>query len=375
MRLALVGERGEGHLWRPWFKDRHGVRKQSSIWWLKIRGYRVSTGTADRKLARQFQIEKAAELNKGITVGLTGARLTLEDLERRVLADYAENGYRSARHVQLCFRHVRRKLAHLRVTKIDEDVLADYKAARLAEGAAPATVLLEFAALQRGMNLYRRKLPRVPVFPYPKVDNARKGFFERSEFDAIIAHLPDHLQAPLEVAYITGWRFQSEVVTRQWQHVDLLAGWLRLEPGETKNGDGRMFPLTPALRRVLEAQRARTSATELALGRVIPWVFHYPNGNRISKAQKAWEAARAKAGYPNRLVHDLRRTAVRNLERAGVPRVAAMKMVGHRTEAMYRRYAIADEALLRESGAKLEQLHETQKDQVSKVTPIRERKG
>src|SRR5437762_10692834 len=49
----------------------------------------------------------------------------------------------------------------------------------------------------------------------------------------------------------------------------------------------------------------------------------------------------------------LRRTAVRNLERAGVPRSTAMAMVGHRTEAIYRRYAIVDEVMLREGAAKL----------------------
>jgi integrase len=338
---------------------------------LKLAGRRVSTGTSDPKEARRFQIERAAEVNKGNTAALAGGRLTLEDLERRVLADYAANGRRSGRHVVLQFRHLREHLARFRVSKIDEDVLADYVAARLGQGAARATINLELAALHLGMRLFERKLVRVPAIPYLALDNARKGFFERPEFDAILAHLPVHLQAPLEVAYITGWRFQSEVLTRQWHHVDLAAGWIRLEPGEAKNREGRMFPLTPALRAVLEAQRARTDEAERQRERVIPWVFHYPNGGRISKAQKAWESARRKAGLPHRLVHDLRRTAVRNLERAGVPRVAAMKLVGHRTEAMYRRYAITDEAMLRESVAKLEQLHGEQREQAAKVVPLK----
>jgi integrase len=64
-----------------------------------------------------------------------------------------------------------------------------------------------------------------------------------------------------------------------------------------------------------------------------------------------------KAGLAGRIPHDFRRTAVRNLERAGVPRSAAMAMVGHRTESIYRRYAIADEAMLREGAIKLAALH------------------
>ena len=59
------------------------------------------------------------------------------------------------------------------------------------------------------------------------------------------------LKAVFEVAYITGWRVKSEILTRRWAHVDFLSGWLRLEPGETKNHEGRQFPLTPDLRAAL----------------------------------------------------------------------------------------------------------------------------
>jgi linoleoyl-CoA desaturase len=80
----------------------------------------------------------------------------------------------------------------------------------------------------------------------------------------VLAHLPDDLQPVFAVAYLTGWRVKSELLTRQRAHVDFQSGWLRLEPGETKNAEGRQFPLTPALRAVLERQRARTLAVEKA---------------------------------------------------------------------------------------------------------------
>ena len=76
---------------------------------------------------------------------------------------------------------------------------------------------------------------------------------------------------------------------------------------------------------------------------------------------------------PGRIPHDFRRTAVRNLERAGVPRSAAMAMVGHKTESIYRRYAIMDEAMLKEGAAKLAALHEVQRSAVAKIVPISER--
>jgi integrase len=58
-------------------------------------------------------------------------------------------------------------------------------------------------------------------------------------------------------------------------------------------------------------------------------------------------------GVPDRIPHDFRRTAVRNLERAGVSRSVAMKMTGHKTEAIYRRYAIVSEQDLHEAARKL----------------------
>ena len=108
----------------------------------------------------------------------------------------------------------------------------------------------------------------------------------------------------------------------------------------------------PPLRALLERRLEHTRRCERAQGRIIPWVFRR-SGRPIKSMAKAWRAACRKAGAPGRLLHDQRRTAVRNLERAGVPRAVAMKMTGHKTESVYRRYAIVVEADLREAGAKL----------------------
>jgi integrase len=128
-----------------------------------------------------------------------------------------------------------------------------------------------------------------------------------------------------------------------WAQVDFHSGTVRLEPGTTKNRLGRTFPFTPELRAVLEAQKAHTEKTGKQQGRIIPWVFHR-QGRPIKDFRGAWKAACGAACVPGRLFHDLRRTAVRNLERAGVPRSVAMLMTGHKTESVYRRYAIVSEA-------------------------------
>ncbi|MDA1185911.1 MAG: site-specific integrase, partial [Acidobacteria bacterium] len=88
-------------------------------------------------------------------------------------------------------------------------------------------------------------------------------------------------------------------------------------------------------------------------GIVTPFLFHWADGRRIKGFRASWRTACEAAGFPGKLFHDFRRTAVRNLERGGVPRSTAMAMVGHKTEAIYRRYAIQDEAMLREAAAKM----------------------
>jgi integrase len=83
----------------------------------------------------------------------------------------------------------------------------------------------------------------------------------------------------------------------------------------------------------------------------VPFVFHR-DGKPIKDLRGAWAGACRSAGVPGRIPHDFRRTAVRNLERVGVSRSAAMAMVGHKTESIYRRYAIVDAGALRDAAAK-----------------------
>ena len=246
-----------------------------------------------------------------------------------------------------------------RARTIDGALVTKYIVDRQTAGAANATVNRELAALKRMYRLADEQLGGYcPTIRMLKEDNVRRGFFERPQFDAVLAQLPEALKPAMHTAYIAGWRLRSEVFTRQKHHVDLEAGWLRLEPGETKDGRGRMFPLIPELRAVLARQLAATRAFEQQTGCVVPWLFHR-EGRPIRSFRRAWLTAGQQAGVV-RLPHDFRRTAVRNLERAGVPRSTAMAMVGHRTESIYRRYAIVDEAMLREGAAKLSVFHQGQ---------------
>lgn len=174
--------------------------------------------------------------------------------------------------------------------------------------------------------------------------------------------MPREYHALFEVAYITGWRIKSELLTRQWRHVELSGhGWLRLEPGEGKDATaGREFQFTTWMREVLERQRKFVSQIERRNRTVIPRLFCRADGSEIRDYYKAWRAACNAAGI-ERIPHDFRRTAVRNFERAGVPRTTAMAMVGHKTESIYRRYSIVDQAMLEVGARKLEQLQQAQR--------------
>jgi len=287
-----------------------------------------------------------------------------------IIDDYKANGRRSLARVEDAVNHLGGFFGDYRAVEITGDKVTAYVTHRQKEKAANATINAELAALGRMFVLALRagKATGKPYIVKLALNNTRKRFFEHSEFQIVLRYLPEHYHAVVETAYITGWRMADELFTRQRHHVDLKAGWLRLDAGETKNNEGRMFPLTPRLREVLEKQMEKTRALEKATGRIIPWLFHR-NGQPIKGFRKAWRTACKRAGVPGKIPHDFRRTAVRNLERAGVPRSAAMKMVGHQTQSIYQRYAIADEGMLKDAAEKLAQLHATdQKAKTKKAT-------
>jgi integrase len=359
--------RGEGSIFRERYRDKRTREwKTSSTWTIKYsylgNQRKESSGSAKRSDAAKLLQRRLSEIASGRLIGPGLERRTYEDLRAMLLNDYKINARKSLERVEDAVAHLDVRFAGMRALDLTADKILAYIAARQAEKAANGTINRELSALKRMFRLGQRAglVPlQLPHIPGLEEHNVRQGFFEHPEARVVFAHLPADLVAPVEIAYITGWRIKSEILTRQKGHLDLHAGWLRLEPGETKNRKGRMFPLTPALRAILEWQLERTRRFEQASGQIVPWLFHR-NGQPIKSFRRAWLTACARAGLAGRIPHDFRRTAIRNLERAGVARSTAMAMVGHLTESIYRRYAIQDEASLTEGAVKLAAFHASQ---------------
>lgn len=338
-----------------------GTLRKAGPWWAKYRqGGRIikeSTGTAEKSEAKRFLKLREGAVAAGKLIAPRSDKITMAHLADGIRQDYAAND-RSTDRLEFALAHVLdpdHGLGHLRAVDVGAPEITRYVAMRKAAGAANGTINRELGTVGRMFSLASDRLPRAPKIRKLAENNVRTGFFERDQFERVRDSLPECYRGVVTFAYITGWRVRSEVLTLTWTQVDFTAGTVRLEPGSTKNGDGRMFYMTSELRATLEAARAYTDAITGA-GTITPLAFHR-NGRPIAGFRKAWMRACKVAGCPGRIPHDFCRTAVRNLERAGVSRSVAMKMVGHRTEAMYRRYAIVPEGDLREGAAKLDKLN------------------
>ena len=89
-------------------------------------------------------------------------------------------------------------------------------------------------------------------------DNARQGFFEQDEFEAVIANLPDPVCDVARFAYLSGWR-KGEIATLRWDLVDHRAREIRLRT--SKNRRGRVLPLEGELEELVKRRWSATGAS------------------------------------------------------------------------------------------------------------------
>ena len=250
----------------------------------------------------------------------------------------------------------------LSVREITTTTMKNFAALLQSKGLSNGSINRSLSALRRMFYLAKEeeRLRYIPHFPMLEESAPRKGFFERVEYERLYAALPDYLRPVVAIAYHTGMR-RAEITSLLWEQVDLLNRAIRLNAGETKNGEARNVPITAELHHVLAQLHAGSVGPLVCFrrtktGKVLP----------VGDFRKIWYARCVKLGlgemkeeagkpvYHGKLLHDLRRTGVRNLVRAGVPEKIAMGITGHKTRSVFDRYNIVSERDLAEAGRKLD---------------------
>jgi integrase len=330
------------------------VYQRGPIWWIQyyVHGalVRVTTGFTEKADAENVLKQRIGEAAAGRHVG--PERATIADLCQLVIEDNHLRKLRDAQHVEWrCKSHIEPLLGRLLASRFGPTQVRQYVAQRRAAGAADATINRELGIVRRGLQLgYEADPPlvqRIPIIHRLEEDNVRQGFLEPDQYEKLLGELPANLKALFVCGYHTGAR-KNELRQIQWPQVDFEAGLIRLSAGQTKNKRARTLPIYGDMRRWLEHQRKTCPAGCL-------WVFHGAHGCPVDNHLNGWAEACKRAGVPGLLFHDLRRSAVRNMKRAGIQDVEAMRISGHRTRAVFDRYNIVDEADLQVAAEKLEQ--------------------
>ena len=331
------------------------LQKGSSIWWIKYyrngKAYRESTHTADQGKAKDILKQKLAEITTGNFIGPKAERIRLEELAEDFLRDYRINGRKSLPDAEARWElHLKPFLGHLRAVEVSSDLVARYVDARQQSGAKNATINRELACLKRMYHLGQRATPpkvnRCPAFPRLSENNIRKGFLEDAQYEKLFTASSEiWFRSLVEVGKTYGWRI-GELLSMRVKQIDLLTRNIRLEPGTTKNGDGREVTMT---KRVYELLKLSAHAK-----RPDDYLFTWADGNPVKDFRGTWAKACESAGVSGLLFHDLRRTAARNLRRAGAAEGVIMKIGGWRTRSVFERYAIVSQADISDAIQKLD---------------------
>jgi len=352
------------------------IYQRGRVWWVRYyrngQEFNESSKSEKEADAKKLLKRRLGEIALGRFAGPKADKVMLAELAEDLLTDYQIRGRKNQRQVKSKVNHVLAYFGNDRAKSVTTDRIKAYIKERQEEGASTAQINRELAALKRMFNLavHAEKLPHAPYIPSLTENNVRTGFFEYQEFLALRNVLPPFLRPVATFGYYIGWRV-TEVLHLQWRQVDLNAAEVRLDPGTTKNGKGRVIYLDGELLDIMKEQRAFVLSLQRERGGIIPWVFVNPQtGNRIRYFRRPWVKACQQAGLVNRIFHDFRRTAIRNMVRAGVPEVVAMSISGHRTRSVFDRYNIVSEEDLREAARRVSALPEKDRDKTGTVTPF-----
>ena len=338
-------ERGEGRIWLRgpfyWIQyyDQHG------------RQVRESSHSGTEQVAKRLLKRRLGEREAGLLPDRASQRVTVDDLSEIFMLDYRNNG-KSIRWAKDCWDDLKRSFSGMRASHVTTDDIQKYMEKRRVEGVSNATINRELSCLRRmfvlGTKCTPAKVQRIPIFPDRlKEANPRTGFVDDVQYRKLCDACKDTwLRAFLAVAYSFGFR-RTELLKLTVRQVNLLERTITLDPGTTKNDDGRIVRMTEEVYLLMcECVKGKNADA---------FVFCWKDGREILDFRGMWDTLIKSAGLPGLLVHDLRRSAVRNMIRRGVPEVVAMRISGHKTRSVFDRYNIVSETDLADAALKIEQ--------------------
>ncbi len=314
---------------------------------------RTSSGTPVKQEALSVLRRLMGDNDKGL-VSLTELRkITYGDLRAALIANYQEKGNASLYQTDDGEENIGGLKAldaffgfsadnpGAPFTQITTDAARRFAKQRVKEGFSTATVNRSLACLRRMLQIAHEdsKIQHVPKIRLLKEPPARKGFLDIKRFEKLLRKLPKHLQPLILFLYWCGVRL-GEAEAIEWAQVDLTVPCIRLEEDQTKNDEARIVPLPPVLVKILKAVEPKTGRVFDATNLRTEWSKACEAVGLGKRVKQTSESGNIWYAYQGLIVHDLRRSAIRNLVNAGVPERIAMKISGHKTRSVFDRYHI-----------------------------------
>jgi integrase len=353
-------EHGEGSLLKIYRKERdaEGKKIEKSPFWFAqyyaADGRQIRTSTKKTVKAEALAVLRKlmADRDSGIQPITDTRKISYADLRRGLIASYEERGNRSL----LSYADGEDRIPGLRqldnffkfsttnpgpsVLDITVDTARDFAKARKAEGVGNAVINRSLACLRRMLRIAYEddKILKVPIVRLLKEPPARRGFVTEEQFGTLLKFLPTHLRPFITLLFFTGVR-KGEALSIEWSQIDLADGLIRLY--KTKNDEPRVIPIPSLLRMMLAEVEPKTGLVFCDTNLRKEWMeacVRAGLGTKIEVEGKPYDPR-----YVGLTIHDMRRSAARNLVRSGTAETFTMKIGGWKTRSVFDRYAIASE--------------------------------
>src|SRR5882724_9413608 len=341
---ALIKRKG-CRFWYASYYDAAGVQQ------------RVSTKTEIKQEALATLRRLMGDRDRGLAP--LNAKLSYADLRAALLANYVERGNKSLRTLAsgdetiIGLPQLDAHCGYVAAEndkpgnpgppaiRLTTDFAREFTRKRTAEGAGPAMVNRSLQCLRRMLNIAVEdgKMQSVPKIRLLKEPPARKGFLDTAKFEELRDTLPSYLRPLIVFLYYCGVRL-GESLQIEWSQVDLDRRLIVLHEEQTKSSEPRVIPLPSVLVGMLRDVSPKVGPVFDGTNLRTEWARACSAVGLGKMEEKTSEAGWKWQKYNGLIVHDLRRSAVRNLRLNGVPENVAMKISGHKTRDVFDRYNI-----------------------------------